>query len=51
MFLWAAVVEETISLGQTLQLSQTLIVAALKEHVLDGPVDRVQSLVVYQQLQ
>ena len=39
------------SLKLLLQLGQTLIVAALKEHLLDGPLGRVQSLVIYQQLQ
>ena len=38
------------SLKLLLQLGQTLIVAALKEHLLDGPLGRVQSPVIYQQL-
>ena len=39
------------SLKLLLQLGQTLIVVALKEHLLDGPLGTVQSLVIYQQLQ
>ena len=39
------------SLKLLLQLGQTFIVATLKEHLLDGPLGRVQSLVVYQQRQ
>ena len=38
------------SLKLLLQLGQTLIVVALKEHLLESPLGRVQSPVIYQQL-